>query len=222
MTDPFIISDEEGRRQAIDHIAGVDLEGKQWKVSVKRYREGRTQRQTRLYFTWVDEVVSHVSDTTGYEKHEVHKFFKDNFLEPGRDIQIKGLTARAEVTTTTLNTAEMSAYMDTIYRWVSAEFGFALRLPPVMVEDGYGGPAPKQANGADDDWRIIANDITNQIAMAPNFGRLEEITAIYGAELSAMKENASGHYDHVMERMERRGKWLDRTPAEELHPIGAG
>ncbi|KKK55020.1 hypothetical protein LCGC14_3078760 [marine sediment metagenome] len=140
MTAPFLITDEAGRQHALDRIAHLDLERKQWKVSVKRSREGRTQRQNRLYHAWVDEVADHVSDTTGYEHHEVHAFFKGNFLEPGRDIQIKGLTARADVTTTTLNTAEMSAYMDTIYRWVSAEFGFALRLPPVKGYDIDGRP----------------------------------------------------------------------------------
>ena len=209
MTAPFLITDEAGRQHALDRIAHLDLERKQWKVSVKRSREGRTQRQNRLYHAWVDEVADHVSDTTGYEHHEVHAFFKGNFLEPGRDIQIKGLTARADVTTTTLNTAEMSAYMDTIYRWVSAEFGFALRLPPVMVEEGYDGAAPKQANGADDDWQIIATDIVNLIDVAGDFDRLAEIDATYTAELAEMDKHAPDHYSRVMRAMERQGEELN-------------
>ena len=229
MPAPFIIADEEGRQKALAEIARLDLDDKRWEITVKRDREGRTLRQNRLYFSWVQEVVDHVSDTTGYEKHEVHKFFKENFLEPGRDIQIKGLTARADVTTTTLNAAEMSAYMDSIYRWVNTEFGFALRLPPVIVEEGYAGP-PRQANGADDDWGIVAADIIALIDQAPNADRLEEITALRERELTAMEENAPAHYTRVMQAMEVRGLDLDRKdPAAQSpqgdpvqHPLEAG
>ncbi len=214
MTAPFLISDEAGRQHALDRIADLDLEGKRWELTVKRDRKGRTLRQNRLYHAWVDEVADHVSDTTGYEHHEVHAFFKGNFLEPGRDIQIKGLTARADVTTTTLNTAEMSAYMDTIYRWVSAEFGFALRLPPERGYDGDGHAADskprQQANGADDDWQIMATDIVNLIDVARDFDRLAEIDAIYAAELAEMEKHAPDHYRRVTEAMERQGEQLNR------------
>ncbi len=210
MTAPFLIADEAGRQHALDRIAHLDLDGnKRWDLTVKRHRKRRSKEQSNLYWMWIDEVAGHMSDTTGYEKHEVHAFFKGNFLEPGRDIQIKGLTAKADVTTTTLNTAEMSAYMNTIYRWVSAEFGFALRLPPVMVEEGYDGPAPKQANGADDDWQIIATDIVNLIVVAGDFDRLAEIDAVYEAELTEMQKNAPDHYTRVMEAMERQGEELN-------------
>jgi hypothetical protein len=140
MTTPLIITDEAGRQRALQAIARLDLEGKQWEYTVKRHRKRRSNAQNNLYHAWVDEVVDHLVDTTGYERHEVHKLFKDSFLAPGRDIRIKGLSTPAEPTTTTLDTAGMATYMDQIYRWVSAEFGFALRLPPVMGYDSDGHP----------------------------------------------------------------------------------
>lgn len=218
MAPPFIIADEAGRQHALDRIADLDLADKRWEITVKRHRKRRSTKQNNLYHAWVDEVAGHMSDTTGYERAEVHAFFKSNFLEPGGDIQIKGLTARADVTTTTLNTAEMSAYMDTIYRWVSAEFGFALRLPPVIIEEGYDGPPPK-SNDADDDWQVIANDIIALIDQAPNRGRLDEIDAINERALIAMKTCAFDLYNRVMDAMERRGFDLDRKngPAQSPH-----
>ena len=218
MADPFIISDEQGRQKALNVVAHMDLDGgKKWEITVKRHRKRRSKEQSNLYWMWIDEVAGHMSDTTGYEKAEVHSFFKSNFLEPGRDIQIKGLTARADVTTTTLNTAEMSAYMDTIYRWVSAEFGFALRLPPVMVEEGYAGPPPK-SNGEADDWLAQVQDIEAAIKLADSQDRLEEVTAIYTDELDAMEKNAPELYARVMDTMEQRALELDKPPVDELHP----
>ena len=139
MTAPFIIGDNEDRRQMLDHIACLDLGGKEWEVTVKRHRKRRSNAQGRLYFGWVEEVVKHVVEYTGYEKDEIHDYFKNSFLEPGREIQIKGLPARRRSpTTTTLDTKEMAEYCDRIYRWASVELGLALRLPPERGYDGDG------------------------------------------------------------------------------------
>ncbi len=210
MPEPFIISDEAGRQHALDRIADLDLQDKRWDLTVKRHRERRSNAQNNLYHAWVDEVIAELSDFTGYEKFEVKKLLKDRFLESGREIHIGSLYAYAEPTTTTLTTAEMAAYMDKIYRWVSAEFGFALRLPPVMVEEGYDGPAPKQANGTDDDWQIMADDLIAVIANAAHVDSLEEITVIFDADLTAMEKHALPHYTRVMQAMERQGEELNR------------
>ena len=82
------------------------------------------------------------------------------------------------------------------------------------------------ANGADDDWQTIAGDIVALIDQAPNTGRLEEIAAIHGRELDAMKDSAPAIYTRVTRAMERRGEELNRADpigeAELLHPLQAG
>ena len=216
MTAPTIISDEAGRQRILDQIAHLDLEGKPWEITVKRHRKRRSNAQGRLYFGWVEEVVKHVVEYTGYEKDEIHDYFKSNFLEPGKEIQIKGLPARRRSpTTTTLDTKQMAEYCDRIYRWASVELGLALRLPPVRGYDSDGhavdtGP-PQQANGADDDWHTIATDIMNLIADARDLDRLEEITALYEDDLTAMEASAPPHYTRVMRAMERQGEDLNRA-----------
>ena len=230
MPETFLITNEVGRQSAMSELAGLDLGGKKWEVIVKRHRKRRSNAQNNLYHAWVDEAIASLSDFTGYEKFEVKKLFKDSFLEPGRDIQIKGLSTLAEPTTTTLDTGEMAAYMDKIYRWVTSEFGFALRLPPERGYDRDGRPmAPEQvdqANGQADDWLAVVQDIEAGIKLADNGDRLLEIDALYEAELTAMEKDAPAHYTRVMRAMENRGQELDhpdfspQDPA--LTPVGAG
>ena len=231
MTAPTIIGDEAGRQRILNEIAHLDLEQKRWEITVKRHRKRRSNAQNNLYHAWVDEVIAELSDFTGYEKFEVKKLFKDNFLEPGREIQIKGMSTLAEPTTTTLDTKEMSEYMDKIYRWVSSEFGFALRLPPERGYEGDGHATdskPRQQANGDDDWRIIAADIVKLIAEASNLDRLEEITAIYEGEFNDMKDDSPAHYTRVMRSMERRGEELSRqdgtgeSAERAQHPTEAG
>ena len=218
MTDPLIITDEAGRQKALNDIAHLDLTGKQWEVTVKRHRKRRSPKQNRMYWNWCEEVAGHVSEYTGYDKDEIHEFFKQNFL-PGRRIEIEGMEA-VRFTTTKLNTKEMSEYCDRLYRWASEELGLALPLPPVMTEERYAGP-PMQANGADDDWGILAGDLVVLIKTAASADRLDEITALNVRALNAMEKHAPAHYARVMEAVGSRSEYLNNPP-EKLHPLQAG
>lgn len=73
-----------------------------------------------------------MSEYTGYEKEEIHEFFKQRFLEPQK-IEIEGLEA-VRYTTTKLDTKEMAEYTDRVYRWATSELGLVLPLPPVAEE----------------------------------------------------------------------------------------
>ncbi len=218
MTTPIIITDEAGRQEALNDIAHLELDGKQWEVSVKRHRKRRSLKQNRLYFKWCGEVAEHVVEYTGYETDEIHEFFKQNFL-PGRRIEIEGMEA-VRFTTTKLNTKEMSEYCNRIYRWASTELGLALPLPPEIIEEGYDGP-PQQANGAANDWDIVAGDLLNSIKAAPSIDSLEEITALNVRDLNAMEANAPVHYARVMEAVGSRSEYLNNPP-DALHPLQAG
>ena len=127
MAEPFIISDEAGRQTILDEIAGLDLAEKRWEITVKRHRKRRTLKQNRMYWNWCEEVAGHVSEYTGYDKDEIHEFFKQKFLTP-RVIEINGETVK-KWSTKNLTTAEMSAYMNKIYAWVTTELGLLLPVP---------------------------------------------------------------------------------------------
>ena len=76
---------------------------------------------------WLDKIAKAMSDKTGYEVHEMHILFKNNFLD-GKKISVGGLEA-LEQTTTSLTTAEMSEYLDKIQRFCASEMGVFVPLP---------------------------------------------------------------------------------------------
>ena len=137
MTAPFIISDGASRLRALDHITRLDLGGKEWEIAVKRHRKRRSLKQNNLMWMWIDEITPYVSEATGYEKDEIHELFKQNFL-PHIKLEMGGLAAN-RWTTTELDTKEMSAYCDRIYRWAIG-FGIVLPLPPERGYDRDGRP----------------------------------------------------------------------------------
>lgn len=131
MTNKHIIGGEEAREQIISVIKNLNLE-KQWDITIKPHRLKRTLSQNNLYWAWIEEVVKYVSEYTGYEKDEVHTFFKDNFL-PGSAVEIEGLQATHR-STQNLDTKQMAEFMNRIYRWATSELGLVLPLPPIQTE----------------------------------------------------------------------------------------
>lgn len=132
MPQTLIITNEQSRQRAVTFVAALSLD-KQWEIAIKRHRKRRTLAQNSLYHAWVAVVTDHVSGYTGYEKDEVHEYFKQRFLEP-KIIEIDGFAVK-RYTTTDNDTKAMADYMDRIYRWASQELGLPLPLPPVATEE---------------------------------------------------------------------------------------
>lgn len=127
-----IIGGEEAREQIINVIKSLNLE-KRWEIRIEPVRMTRTRNQNALYWAWVEEIAKHVSEYTGYEKDDIHEYFKKRFL-PGTVIEIDG-TAVVRYTTTKLTTKQMADYSDRIYRWATSELGLVLPLPPTQTEE---------------------------------------------------------------------------------------
>lgn len=123
---PIVVQDEHMRKRVLDLIAALDLSRK-WQVTVEPYRKKRSLSQNSLMWAWINEVAGHVREHTGMEADDVHEFFKQKFL-PARVIELAGETVEHR-TTTKLTTAEMSEYMDAIYRFCTSELGLLLPLP---------------------------------------------------------------------------------------------
>ena len=213
MTTPIIISTVENRRKVLNAIIDLDLNGKQWEVAIKRHRKRRSTKQSNMYWMWIDEITPYVSEATGYEKDEIHKIFKQNFL-PAIKMEMGGLTAEGW-STKDLNTKEMSDYCNRIHRW-AAGFGIVLPLPPERGYDGDGHAVDAKqavpANGADDDWNATVSDIVEQIERATCAGDLEEMGAVHYRTLRNMQNHAPEHYTTVTDAVKLKAENLNRVP----------
>lgn len=126
---PFQLITETDRKRVMDHIAMLSL-GKPWQITIGPLSKRRTLSQNSLMWAWLNEVAEHISDHTGYETHEIHEFCKRLFL-PAKHVTIGGREVEYW-TTTDLTTAEMSEYMEKIYRWASSELGLFLPVPELQ------------------------------------------------------------------------------------------
>jgi hypothetical protein len=122
----IILRDETLRRRAIGLIQNLDL-SKDWQVTIEPRKKKRTLNQNALYWKWLEEVVTAVQMDTGNSREAIHEVFKRKFL-PAQVEEVLGEKVEKR-TTTTLTTAEMSAYMDAIYAFVTSELGILLPLP---------------------------------------------------------------------------------------------
>lgn len=131
MTETVIIRDEPLRQRVVDLIQALNIE-KPWEVTVKRHTKRRTLAQNRLYWRWVTVAADHVSQHTGYDKDDIHDFFKQKFLIP-RQVII-GETISVIYSTKNLSMAEMSQYCENIDRWCASELGVMLPKPEELHE----------------------------------------------------------------------------------------
>jgi len=125
---------EAQRQRAMEILRGLPLEP----VCEVTFREAKSKRslaQNSIYWKWVDCIRLHVMDSTGqaYSADQMHEWFKAKFL-PTSTVEIAGEVQRCRLSTTVLNTAEMSEYMDKIDRFCVSNLGLYLPQPGMMDE----------------------------------------------------------------------------------------
>ena len=131
--ETVIISDEDTQFRVAKVIGGLNLD-KPWVVSWERHVKRRTLSQNRLMWDWIDDVVDHVEEYTGHDKHEIHDFLKRKFLGPKRVI-VGDSVEDCTPSTKNLNTAKMTDYMNKIYAWATTELGLFLPVPEDLGRD---------------------------------------------------------------------------------------
>ena len=119
MSQTLIIRNEEIRAAACRVIAGLDLE-KPWRVKISPYKKNRSLEQNNYMWAMNTEIAKH----TGHTPEEIHEHCKRQFLAP-RQIKVDGKITIYR-TTTTLNTAEMSEYLERVQAWAQVDLGVAL------------------------------------------------------------------------------------------------
>lgn len=119
--------------RAAQALAALDL-SKRWTLSITEQKTRRSLDQNALYWKWVDCIRLHILDSTGqaYSADDVHEHMKAKLL-PSKVVTIGDDSIRCRLSTTKLSVDEMSAYLEQIDRYCSAELG--LYLPQPGMED---------------------------------------------------------------------------------------
>lgn len=93
-------------------------------ISIRRQKSRRSIDQNRLYWMWL----RCLSDETGHTENELHDYFKQAFIG-GHYRRIFGVRVTSPATTTTLNTAEFTQYLDKVNAFAAQELGVTLPQP---------------------------------------------------------------------------------------------
>jgi hypothetical protein len=127
----IIIRDDTQRARAIEVIRATPEDHE---VVIRPHKSKRTLDQNALYWKWLDIIRLHIADSTGqfYSAEDLHEFFKSRFTQ-ARTVEVGGDVATVRRTTTKLNTAEFSAYMEAVDRYCIDRM--QLYLPQPGMED---------------------------------------------------------------------------------------
>jgi hypothetical protein len=102
-------------------------DGKTIKVVVKDARK-RSLRQNSLLWMWYSELVPQIRQRSGetYSTEDLHEYFKSRFC-PTKELKF-GAKVITALSTTRLDTGEMTRYLDQIHEW-SCGSGMKLTIP---------------------------------------------------------------------------------------------
>ena len=89
------------------------LEGKQIVLKLTQFREKRTLPQNKYYW-WILE---YIEEETGNNRNDLHQLFKDKFLS--KEVMVLDETSKSYVSTTKLNTKEMTDYIEQIRQFMN-------------------------------------------------------------------------------------------------------
>jgi hypothetical protein len=116
------------KRKVKDYIDQLP-DGKQYIIEIKIKRERRTIDQNRLYWLWL----SCIMDETGEYKDALHEYFKQHFLGCDEYKVFNKQQIAISKSTATLDTKQMTDYLERIQQFASSELGIVLPNP----EDRY-------------------------------------------------------------------------------------
>lgn len=126
-TQSVVIWDEEVRHQVLQWLASYSLDPlRPAVVTLEPYQEEATDEQRGYYQTVVLKVLC---DHTGYRKHEMHEFLKQEF---GSKAHMEIGRRKREVSTFTTSRKgkkdHMRVFLDMVIQWANGELG--LYIPP--------------------------------------------------------------------------------------------
>jgi len=118
----FKLKNDIDKQNIIDYLE--KLPDKVYDVDIRLHKENRTIGQNKLYWLWLNCV----SAETGNDKDTLHEYFKTKFL-PFEEKEVFDSVVPIFPTTTKLNTAEFTAYLNKIQIFCNCELGIVLPNP---------------------------------------------------------------------------------------------
>lgn len=112
--------DKKELKRAIDQLK----EGVRFDVKITRHHPKRSISQNNLYWKWIDCI----HDETGSDKDDIAERLKTKFLGC-ESREVLGAIIERPRSTTTLSTADFTAYMDKIQAWAATDYGIILPRP---------------------------------------------------------------------------------------------
>lgn len=125
MSQTAVLTKEKGEirmNKSFDFMCS-QLRNGRYRVTIERYTEPRTLNQNALMWLWF----TCIEQETGTDKQDVHDYYCNRFLRRtafinGRELVISGKTS-------SLNTLQMTDFLNKIKAAAAAEFGITLPLP---------------------------------------------------------------------------------------------
>ncbi len=119
---------QNGIAAIIDYLRKIPDDGKCRQISIILHRAKRSVSQNRLYRLWL----SLIAHETGNSADDLHDVFRTMFLGTNSVI-IGNFNANTPISTTTLDSAQFSSFLEQLEAWVTSEIGVILPHP----EDQY-------------------------------------------------------------------------------------
>jgi len=133
----FTVNNSDTRAAVTAYLERLP-EGKTYDVTVALRRERRTISQNGLYWLWVQCIATE----TGGDKEQIHNELKVMFA-PRRHVRGIYDDVPVPVSTTGMDTAQMSRYMEEVQAFAASELGIVLPSPEdqayAAFEDYYNG-----------------------------------------------------------------------------------
>ena len=125
MADYRIHTKEQAIRIA-DLVRALNVEGKQWVVTIKKYQKQRSLPANNLYWKWLTIIGNELGST----KDEMHDIFREKFL-PWEEIEKCGVKVKILTSTSaeTFSVAMMGEYMTQIDRFAAQDMAILLPHP---------------------------------------------------------------------------------------------
>jgi hypothetical protein len=106
-----------------------DNAGKPVRIELKRHYGGRSGEQNAWYW---GGILRTIAEETGHDENELHEYFKHKFL-PKKTIHLGSEVFEVPFSTTDLNTAEFTAYIERIRMFAAQEL--SINVPPPLYSE---------------------------------------------------------------------------------------
>ena len=130
----YYIENEKERDQLFDRMKSKEVK-RPWQVVVSYVESIRSMKQNRLYWMWVQEIIDHITLSTGETKtkKQIDAWLLDMFA-PSEQSEFRGKIFNVVTTTSDMTMKQMAHYLNDIELYCPTELELALTHPPDLYE----------------------------------------------------------------------------------------